>query len=465
MRWLVAPGPRRRGARPRRNDRTPALECLEDRRVLSISPGGEFAVLGPFLTDPSDPSGDRELRPTVPAVGHFVSGGVVKPFIAVTSESSNVLVFLPNGRGGFVRTQEIALEVGGKAAEPEGIIAGQFVGSRADDLAVACNQGAVVILRGDGHGHFGPQEPLPLPAPAEGTVFPVSLATARIGGLPYLFVSDYAGVAPDSDLLGELLVYRGNRAGDGFTLVDRLGVTRPEQIAVADFNHDGALDLAVVSADEEGGEGDRPGLNNSLTFFQGNRGGHFQFATRVPVALTPEQQGNLAVAHPVGLAVGAFHGDPTHPDVAVVNYVLQAGGHGVINVFRNQSRDRGRISFGDASEFIAAVGTDRPESHLVTVATVGLGDRLPGLAVTDAGGDSVSILHNRTRRGGGLDFGAPERIQTDLNPVGIVAAKLTGRRPRANDDLVVANKGSDTISVLKNLTRHRRRSVGTGRGR
>jgi hypothetical protein len=393
--------------------------------------------------------GGGGFYPGVPAVGHYVSQGVQKPFIAVTYNGrvGGVVVFLPDAQGNVVRSQNIKLGTTAHPAGSEGIVVGQFTGSGADDIAVASDGGSVVILRGRGNGHFGRRIHVRLPSKkATGGVMPDLIAAATIGGAPYLFVSDYSGRIRGSQDAGEVLVYKGNGAGK-FTLKERLGdVARPEEIVVADFNNDGALDLAVANANEDN-PSQNTATNNSVTFFQGDGNGGFRFAQRVPVLLTPDQHALQGYARPIGLAVGAFHGDPNHPDVAVADYIVPDGARGTIDVLRNQSVDGGPIKFGVAPEFTEEFG-----GHLNTLAAVGLGDPLPGLAVTGTGENSVFILHNRTIGGGPLTFGAPEPIAVGMALVGVVAAKVTDGDPTANDDLVVANSGSDSITVLQNRT-------------
>jgi hypothetical protein len=423
---------------------------LEDGLALSTSAVGEFGLLGPFPVDPRNLSGGGGFLPGLPAVGHYLSQGVQKPFIAVTYSGGvgGVVVFLPDAQGNFVASQDIKLGTKAHHAMSEGIVAGQFTRSGADDIAVASDGGSVVVLRGRGNGHFGRPIHVRLPSKqATGGVMPDLIAAATIGGSPYLFVSDYSGRIRGSHDAGEVLVYKGNGAGK-FTLKERLGgVARPEEIVVADFNHDGTLDLAVANANEDDPSQNTP-TNNSVTFFEGDGNGGFRFAQRVPVPLAPDQQALQGYARPIGLAVGDFHGDPNHLDVAVADYnIAPDGARGTIDVLRNESVDGGPIKFDVAPEF-----TDEFGSHLNTLAAVGLGDPLPGLAVTDAGGNSVFILHNRTTAGGPLTFGAPEPIAVGMAPTGVVAAKITDGDPSANDDLIVANYGSDSVTVLQNRT-------------
>src|SRR5271165_7128531 len=107
-------------------------ETLEQRTVLSAA----FTVLPPIQAGPT---------PVLPAVGTFDSGGVTRPFIAVTTDggegNTGVTILLGNGGGGFSSQPMIKFNTVAypELANPEGIVVGHFTNSGFDDLAVACN--------------------------------------------------------------------------------------------------------------------------------------------------------------------------------------------------------------------------------------------------------------------------------------------------------------------------------------
>jgi hypothetical protein len=388
----------------------PAPERLEERLVPSAS---SFAY-GPTL---SIQGGDNGV---VPAVGHYQSGSTNLPFVAVTYTGHNgmnggVNVFLGDGQGHFQNPHDYQLykDVNRADVMPEGIIVGRFTHSGFDDLAVADNKGGVFILLGKGDGSFENPIQLSVPAGAE----PTYLATATIGGVPYLFVSDFSD--------NEILVYRGDGAG-GFTCLHPLtSVSGPDQIVVADFNRDGAADLAVANKN-----------NASVSIFQGDGKGGFTPLPRIPLASSGGR------AQPIGLAVADLNGDGA-PDLAVADYGPKARAGGSLDLFRNTGDANGPISFQVARRI--AVGR-----RLVNVVAIGLGDSLPGLAVTSSGTNRVIVLHNR----GSFAFRGQASFKVGNEPIGMVASKVTNNDPLTNDDLIVADSVSDTVRVLQNQTRH-----------
>jgi hypothetical protein len=403
---------------PPRRSFKPGLEQMEKREVLST-----FHKLDPVMLTGS--------HPQLAAVGHYQGpGGNTLPFVAVTNEwGGSVSVLLGDGQGGFSKPQaDIALG----AAGAEGIVVGHFTDSGADDLAVASygdgvGAGKVTLLRGDGQGGFTNAGDLPLPA--DGFAQPTYLTTATIGGLPYLFVSDFGGHTAADPASNRLLVYQGDGAGH-FTVLQELGaVSGPNQIVTADFNGDGNLDLAVANKN-----------TSSVTVFAGNGDGTFANPTIIPLNV-PDAQGNPgpADAQAIGLAVGYFDGDVTHPDLAVV------GLGGAVQIIQNQSTPA-------AMNFVVAQNIFVGQ-NLINIAVTGMGGSFQqDLAVTSAGDNKVYFLKNTSAGPGSFAFdpGALPPENVGQNPVGLVAAKVTASH--TYDDLIVVNYLGDSIQVLENQT-------------
>jgi hypothetical protein len=378
--------------------------------------------------------------PQVAAVGHYSSGGTELPFIAVTymGGGGGVDVLLEDSRGGFTLHNYTL----GRTTQPEGIIVGHFTNSGVDDLAVADNFGSIYILRGNGDGSFVQVNSSTIHLPTD--ALPTYLATATIGGAPYLFVSDYASHPNSVTNDNEVLVYKGDGAGN-FTLTQRLGdVARPNQIVVAAFNGDGKLDLAVADSYQSG---DKSRKTNAVTIFQGDGAGGFSPAQIIHVRLA---SGLTGPSRPVGLAVGNFAGDNAL-DLATADYAPGSRG-GTVNIIRNISTPGGPIAFDQKHVKSIPLG-----QHLVNIVAVGLGDARTGLAVTSSGSASrhdhrVFVLHDTGARPGSVAFGRREVYTVGLDPGGMVTAKVTGGNPSANDDLIIVDSGNARVSVLQNLT-------------
>jgi hypothetical protein len=354
------------------------------------------------------------------AVGSYEAGSAARQFIAATYDGGQggVTVVLLDGAGNVASQYNLSLS--GTSANPEGIVAGRFTNSGFDDLAVADQNGAVHVFRGDGKGQFTEVNgAVQLPKSQVPGANPTYLATAMIKGSSYLFVSDfnYGKFNANPAVVARhnaVLVYRLGHQGK-LQLVQVLrDVSGPNQIAVADFNQDGKLDLAVANSD-----------NASVTFFRGNGQGRFRKDSSVVLSTV-----GGGPAYPVGLSVGNLDAG-TAPDLAVADNGAEQPAR-TVNVLQNTSKVRGRITFKAVQSI--AIGQD-----LVNVARVQLGDALPGLAVTSNGDNTLYVLHNQ----GSFNFGNAEAYP-DAGPDGVAGASIAGE-----EALVVVNSGSNTLSLYK----------------
>ncbi len=122
-------------------------------------------------------------------------------------------------------------------------------------------------------------------------------------------------------------------------------------------------------------------------------------------------------------------------------------------IYANQSRDRIVVQNGPGAN--STVLGDRTSGLLVPGAPVTAdlnGDRVPDLIVPNTGGNSVLVYAGLPGGGFGAALNNGNGLFTGTNPVAVVVADVNGdNRP----DLIVANKGSNDVSILLN------KSIGT----
>jgi len=305
-------------------------ECCEESTVSVLHGNGD----GTF-------SARREygvgVMPSAVVVGDF--NGDSKPDIAVVNEGccpspSSVSVLLGNGDGTFQPQQTYA--VGSGASRSFALAIGDFNGDGIQDLVVPnYSDETVSVLLGNGDGTFQPQQTLAIGfAPGnvavgdfnrdgkadmaiahqpwdyevtvllgngDGTFQPPQ--TYATGSQPYeLVVGDFngdgiadLGMVAGTDSAGKVCVMLGN--GDGTFQPPQISAAGvwPDGLAIADFNGDGKLDLAV--ADE----------NYEVLVLLGNGDGTFQSPQTYAIA-------GLAIA----VAKGDFNGDGK-PDIAITH--------------------------------------------------------------------------------------------------------------------------------------------------
>ena len=161
-------------------------------------------------------------------IGDFNDDGI--PDLAgVTLQDVHIL--LGNGNGAFRDAGTFPV---GKSAG--GLAVGDFNHDGKLDVAAALEDGTVNVLLGNGDGTF--QAP-------KGSHIHSYTGTLAVGDFNHDGKLDLVGIPSDQFEKSVIQVLLGNGDGTFQPPVDYTVNANPRSIAVADFNHDGKLDLAV----------------------------------------------------------------------------------------------------------------------------------------------------------------------------------------------------------------------------
>jgi hypothetical protein len=398
----------------------------------TVPPGGPLSVVATSVTDPTRsasatvtispidftthnyPAGNT---PNGVAVGDFNGDGKLDIAVAdygnpATGDNGGVSILLGNGDGTF--QPAISVNAG---KNPISIAVGDFNNDGKKDLVLADygdrqtgGNGAVEILLGNGDGTF--QSPITLSAGNE----PFPLAVGDFNGDGKL---DFAV----TDFNSGVYLFLGN--GDGSFQAPALisAGTNPVAICAADLNGDGKLDLAVADMHDPSSID-----NGGVSILLGNGDGTF----RAPVF-------HAVDIFPTSLAIGDLNGDGK-PDLAISSFVSSFGLEGsVLNVF---------LGNGDGT-FAGniATGTGRSLSGDDFPLSVVIADFIPNgkPAVAEVKGPYVIVLPGN----GDGTFQGQLHFNADQLPYQLAVGDFNGD---GKPDIVVANQGSNDITILLNVT-------------
>jgi hypothetical protein len=363
--------------------------------------------------------------------------------VALNRVEGNISVF--TGRRGVL---DAPVTYGlGSCQFPVSLAVGDLNGDGIPDLAVGCGSdsntvfpGGIAIVPGRDVGGdlgFGPATNLRCPdqtqpVPAGGAcnfVYTVKLADVR-GNHHLDLIATNSGVANSSFGAVAGIVSVWLNRGDGsfsdeplnFPVGDPgstagIGAFFPRGLAIADLTGSGHLDLVVAN-----------GGTNTVAILQGDGTGHFGPATKL---------GLNGATYPAPVALADLTGNG-RPDLIVGDLKPGPTGSANVSVFLNE----GNGKFGTPTNY--ALGEfAQPQGMAVGDLN---GDGQSDLAVADSQGQ-IGVLVGDGRGG----FGAPTLLAAGNDPQGVSLAHLS--RDDNWPDLVVANYGSNSVSVLVNVTR------------
>jgi len=312
------------------------------------------------------------------------------------------------------------------------------------------------VLQNLGNGNFAPPVPYRggtgLSAIDPGSTPEVTSleATAGVaaGSLIPGGATDLVTVNPGSRTIDILAGLGGGR----FANPAPLATQGPAQVVrVADFSGNGIDDLAVLTS-------------TGVSIHLGNGSAGFLPPTNYPV---PPESDGLTVADLTGngkldLLVGDAYGDvlvlagngdgtfePYHEanqqvELAVAN--LTGNGSKDI-IYADQGLDRVVVDYGGGnSKPIATQSQGLLDPGAVQLAYLAGPDYPPDLIVANSGSNNVLIYRGIGNGQFGPAINGGHGYFVGTNPVGITVANLTGALP----DLVVADKGSNEVSILRN---------------
>lgn len=327
-----------------------------------------------------------------------------------TSAQSNVVYFqvaAPQATVNFAAAENSPLQI----PEPNGLAIGDFNEDGKPDLAITANI-RVYILLGSGDGTFSlaAGSPISVPSPPYDDFASPYVESIAVGDF---INSGHLGLAVGEPSNEAAVILIGN--GEGAFIPSSAAIANApgepiSDIAAADFNADGGLDLAITSQ-----------ISGVSVLDLGY--GKGAFTTAVDLVTT---------GFPAAVVVGDFNADGKLDAIVAGGGTIEYPGSGLAVSLGN-----GDGTFRQASGSPILLGTYLS----AMVAGDFNGDGKLDLAVTDSAGNAVIILLGN----GDGTFGAPTTIPVGNNPYAIVAGDFN------NDgklDLAIANYGDNTITLL-----------------
>jgi len=377
--------------------------------------------LQPVITDPDAGDSHTLTIVTGPANGTAqVNGSRITYTPSAGFYGVDTLTFKATDSGGPAdsNTATARVSVTGSFATggtPTDVAFGDFDGDGHPDIAVANAADVVSLFLGDGAGGLSARIDVP-PAAGGQTLGAVALAVGRLDGDA---TDDLVVVHQDDDSYSVAL---GNAVAASIvtaTPVPLGASTFPQAAALADFDGDGKLDLAVAEL-----------LADTVDVFAGNGDGTFAAA---PTASLDTG----ASTSPWDVATGDFDGDG-NPDVAAVALQPNANNLRWVSVWTGDGTGAFTLEAGDTAALDVQADADLAAADLDgdgfddAVRTLRSLDQAAVLTGNAAGTLTTHTAYGVVQSAGGA-------------PAGLVLADVDGDGAL---DLVTANGGGDAVAVL-----------------
>jgi hypothetical protein len=382
--------------------------------------------------------------------------------VVLDSATGRVLVYLQRPDGGYGPNPDYTLGAGN---DPSAITLADVNGDGLLDIVVA-NRGSgdISVLLGHAGGGFAPEErfragsgPYFLGQDAQGNAVVDSLERTP----DVVAVRSPNGTAADliafNHTVGDTVTRLAGTGTGGFLNPEALLLPAPVQEAAAvvgDFNGDGQPDLAILDAgtgqvrmDLADGRG---GFRQTSVLDVGSTATGLALADvtgdGIPDLLVGDAQGDVLVL--AGNGDGTFQPSMrTERNVGLAVADLDKDGKPDF-VFANEAQDRVSVQLSSRPNDLITLadrstGVQQPSA--VAVADLN-GDHIPDLVVANSGANDVQVYLGTGLSADGVPtFATPRTFAVGTAPAGVTVADVNGD---GVPDLVVANEGSNDVSIL-----------------
>jgi hypothetical protein len=358
-----------------------------------------------------------------------VNGDGKNDIVSVNVQSADVAILLGNGDG-TVQPELGGFVTGGRPQVPA--LVTKLLNDTNMDVVVPDNEWSFAYLKGNGNGTFGSdtRSGINYYAPTGNGLRPQGYAIAS-GDFNGDGIPDFVIGNTNLGTSAGITVFLSNPDGTlkpGVNYFGAISTSNLEYVAVADFNHDGILDIAATDS-----------VNGGVQIFLGNGDGTF--------TVGPTFATDIVTSSALGIAVADFNGDGL-PDIAVVNNVGTSSAS--VGVLLNNSSGPGNISFVPvtATNPLSTLATEIAAGSLVVGGKIDLvvplygTSGMPGAAVAILPGNGDGTFGTEsdvplTNTGTGVTYYNPYAVAIgDLNGDGIPDLAVT-----IDDQATPANQG------------------------